>query len=287
MKSIYESSFYNAKFDEIIYEGEVEPNPCPSDEFRYINVVQVPESYKSSSFCGRDVSNPGNETDIINYPEPKCQLNVEIPPGTKVIREEAYIYCDNMKNLTLPDSLEEIQARAFYNCKYLVGPLTIPKNVKKIGDEAFARCISLTEIKIIDSPLSIGNGTFCECEKLKTVEFGKNVYEIGPYAFCKCKVLSGSLVIPSPIRNIEDYSFFECAGLTSLVLHSSIINIGNYSFKGCYSLSGEIVIDNWVTSIGDSAFYLCRGLTTLTVKGRNVERIGENAFRSCSFEGSL
>ena len=59
--------------------------------------------------------------------------------------------------------------------------MAIPASVTKIGNYAFYKCSSLTQITINSSVISIGNHVFSECSSLEQIELSssiRNLYEI-------------------------------------------------------------------------------------------------------------
>ena len=53
-----------------------------------------------------------------------------------------------LRDLVIPDDVEEIKQRAFYNCGSLRS-VTIPKSVTSVGAYAFADCVSLQNVKVL------------------------------------------------------------------------------------------------------------------------------------------
>lgn len=76
-----------------------------------------------------------------------CKLlkKVEIPKGSKlrIIRDETFNGCSSLKEIVLPETLEEIGYKAFANCTSLTH-LWIPKKVAYIHYQAFSGCKNLT-----------------------------------------------------------------------------------------------------------------------------------------------
>lgn len=102
------------------------------------------------------------------------------------------------QHLTIPSTLTSngetytvtsIGEWAFSDCDELKG-ITIPDSVTEIGNNAFLRCKSLESITIPNSVTEIGNGAFCECISLKIVDIPNSVTEIGYGAFAGCDNLA-------------------------------------------------------------------------------------------------
>jgi len=89
-----------------------------------------------------------------------------------------------------------------------------------------------------------------------------------------------SVVLPSSLISIGDYSFKNCTNVTSIVLPSSVTSIGTSAFEDCSGLT-SIILSSSLTSIGDFAFQSCSGLTSITIPSK-VTSIGTTAFSSCS-----
>ena len=152
-------------------------------------------------------------------------------------------------------------------------------DVTSIGNYAFVRCRSLTNINIPESVTSIGYGTFYDCSGLTSINIPKSVTSIGESAFAYCSGLT-SINISSSIKNIADSTFAECRSLTSIKIPESVTSIGESAFSSCSNLA-SINIPEGVTNIGESAFGWCSSLTSINIP-EGVKSIGAGAFDGCS-----
>ena len=123
-------------------------------------------------------------------------------------------YTGDQTQLTLPDSITEINQYAFYYCSSLTS-VTIPDGVTSIGEWAFSDCSSLTSVTIGSGVTSIGNGAFYDCSSLTSVTIPDSVTSIGYSAFRYCSSLT-SVTIPDSVTSIGDYAFYRCDSLTSI-----------------------------------------------------------------------
>ena len=73
--------------------------------------------------------------------------------------------CNELKSLSLPNSLIKIDDNAFTNCQKLVN-LVLPKNLTYIGHQAFSSLNSLYEVIIPLSVTYIGESAFSELQRL-------------------------------------------------------------------------------------------------------------------------
>ena len=154
---------------------------------------------------------------------------------------------------------------------------------ESIRDNAFNRCISLTDIIIPESVTSIGRYAFGYCDSLTSVIIGSSVTRIGVGAFNNCGSLT-SITIPSRVTSIGGYAFQGCHNLTSITLPYGITTIDDSTFSSCSSLT-SVTIPHSVTSIGDSAFDDCKSLTNIVLPN-NLESIGDYTFRLSDTDSS-
>ena len=83
--------------------------------------------------------------------------------------------CDkDATDIVIPNCIEDkkvsrIAYCAFMNCESLTS-VTIPDSVTNIGDNAFASCTSLTSVTIPSSVIRIGNNAFWDCSSLKKID---------------------------------------------------------------------------------------------------------------------
>ncbi|WP_134341700.1 leucine-rich repeat domain-containing protein, partial [Flavobacterium psychrophilum] len=149
---------------------------------------------------------------------------------------------------------------AFIHCNNLTS-VTIPNSVTTIGDYVFADCSGLTSVTIPNSVITINRGAFGGCSGLTSVTIPNSVTDIENGAFFSCSGLT-SVTIPNSVTTIGDESFARCSGLTSVTIPNSVTTIGDEAFADCSGLT-SVTIPNSVTTIGEDAFYNCSRLTTV------------------------
>ena len=135
-------------------------------------------------------------------------------------------YFDN-KHYTNND---ELGVGFFSKCKGLKA-ITLPGNLKSVGESAFQECSSLETINLPSGITSVGNYAFLECENLKSVTLPSGLISIGDRAFMSCISIT-SLDLPSSLTTAGEMALAGCSNLTSLTLHSGLTNIKGNNLLG-------------------------------------------------------
>lgn len=170
----------------------------------------------------------------------------------------AFWRCTQMTSVTLPSSIERIEARAFDSCLAL-SSLTIPRNVKHIGGNIVTHCNNLDTINYLADSCEIaglGGG-----KTTIKINIGNTLKYIPTGLFRNS--LIDSITLPSSVKYIGPNAFRGCSNLTSISLPSSLDSIGHHAFFGCSALT-SLTIPESVTKIGDYAFARCVNIVSLT-----------------------
>lgn len=104
-----------------------------------------------------------------------------------------------IKDVTLPDSLREIEDGAFMACKKL-SDVEIPKGVKKIGAYAFEYCYELERVVLPEKLTTLEKQSFRYCYSLRNIKLPKTLRTIKAGAFEDCGF--NRLVIPKSVKSI-------------------------------------------------------------------------------------
>lgn len=196
-----------------------------------------------------------------------CKTSV-LPNTITIIGEGAFEGIESLYQITLPASVTEIKACAFYGCSRLGensdGFVDI-SNVKKIGRNAFSKCLGLLRVELSGNIEELGFGVFSNCENLKTVVISAtNLKNLPHQTFYNCKKLD-SVTISGGLETIKQYAFANCIKLKSLTLPASITTIEASAFDGCVGLT-SLYIPSTVLEIQDYAFYGCSNDLTLLMQ---------------------
>lgn len=153
---------------------------------------------------------------------------------TKIATWAFYDARNTLTEVTLPNTVDEIEDSAFFKCSSLT-EITIPEGVTKIGTNAFYGCSQLTSITI---PSTIKNmdTAFPSNPKLSQVTLTNGIYRISSSAFKDCTGLT-EIKIPTSVYEICSDAFNGCTGLTSVTLEKGINIINRNAFKDCTNLN--------------------------------------------------
>lgn len=178
-------------------------------------------------------------------------LDVKIPDGLKSIEEGVFQYCNNLKNIMIPESVQNIDNRMNF------------------GYSAFAGCAKLENIYVDErnSKYSSEDGVLYTKGKK-----GLLYYPLGKD--------SVEFIISNTVEYINNDVFRNRVNLERIIIPDSVKSIGSYSFSGCTNLK-EIHIPNGVAAIPLRAFSGCCSLETINIPS-SVKSIGSYAFSGCS-----
>lgn len=233
--------------------------------------------------------------------------------------------CTSLKQVSLPDGLNEIWESAFENCVSLPS-LSIPETVSKIYQSAFSTCVLLKSISLSSQITNIEASTFSDCVSLTAVDIPDTVTSIGTSAFSGCSSLT-AITFSEKLNKIENQAFAGCRSLQSVTIPKSVDyisanafantfftkeNFVNYSSMTGYfgqtifdneidgmciksnkivnarnaCLKKKIIIPDGIVEVGDGAFENCLNATQL-VCPKSLRHIGNMAFYNCPYLDSV
>ena len=240
--------------------------------------------------------------------------------GTQVICNNAFLFCESLSSIAIPDSVTSIGGSAFYGCNTL-SSIVIPVSVTKMDSNPFegwnGKLTVLSPRYIYDNDVLIDNvKKVIIAFRNKDVSYTipNSVTSIGDHAFSGCESLS-SIVIPDSVTCIGGSAFEYCESLSSIVIPVSVIKMDGNPFAGwngkltvlspMYIYDNDVLIDNVkkviiafrnkdvsytipdsVTSIGDCAFVGSKSLSSIVIPD-SVTSIGDCAFVGCKSLSSI
>ena len=186
--------------------------------------------------------------------------------------------CSALEDLDWPKSpiLGRIGDEAFLDCDSLVS-VVIPEKVRYLGNYAFARCDHLKSVTIPDTVVESGNYLFAENDSLEDVrmgslmrrnmrvfvgvESGRVEYFPPEGLFSSCPSLK-IVTIPEEHKEVGVCEYENCENLQSITLPKTLKEIKDNAFKNCKNLATVIfngTKEEWkALSFGSGNYYLKR-----------------------------
>lgn len=160
----------------------------------------------------------------------------------------AFIDCDSIESVAVPDTVTRIEGDAFYGCDRL-SSITLPDGGCTLEYCSFGYCPNLKSVEIPASATATG-APFAG-SGIESAVLAEGAASVPAYMFDRCKSLS-SVSIPRGVTEIGSYAFRECGSLKTIDLPENLHVIGNYAF---YRTGlAEITMPSTISSIGTHAF---------------------------------
>lgn len=205
--------------------------------------------------------------------------------GSKLLK-----YTGTAEVVSIPDDVKEIGEEAFAGNMNLI-KVTIGSQVEKIGYRAFADCDYLRTVKIGDSVTELATAAFSNNKSLKNVSIGTGLRIIGSGVFAGCGQLSAlSVAEENPYLYYGNgilyddekkvlYAMLPGYERASLTLPDTVEKINAYAFWGNPYLE-NVVLDSRLNSIPSYAFSNCLNLKNVEIP-LPVRSIEAKAFEDC------
>ena len=226
--------------------------------------------------------------------------SIAIPEGVESIGKYAFVNCNSITNIVIPDTVTSIEKGAFegFSIKKAVIPASAIADIPwktletvvitsgEIGKKAFYGCTTLVDVIVLDAVTSIGDFAFAGCKGVSNVIIGNGVTTIGVSAFEECSNLT-SITIPDSVINISDFAFNGCFNLTITMSSENpnyrfedncLIEKANNKLMLCLNNG---VIPEGVVIIGSNAFSNRTALNSITIPN-SVTHIESSAFDECT-----
>lgn len=190
------------------------------------------------------------------------------------IKEGAFGYKYDIKEIIFPESLQIIEANAFTNCNGLT-EITIPSNVT-VGNNAFQYCTELKTLEIGEN-VTINENAFIGCSSLNEITIANGAI-IGKNAFQYCSSITN--VTFEGTATLNEFAFLGCTNLEYIKLPEGLTVIENGLFKNCSNLK-TVELPDSLKTIKPEAFMYCSLLKTINIP-YGTTSIGADAFHNCS-----
>ena len=150
-------------------------------------------------------------------------------------------------DIVIPETLEGVPVRKIadgaFTAQTSLKSITLPANLREIGDRAFGYCIGLTNVTFAGSGLvSVGECCFSNCVSLASVDFPATLAYMAPNVFALCDSLetvtfSGNAPMLDPPSRDTQLSYFGEKRWTSGTAPARAVfrvKKGTYGWKGPY-----------------------------------------------------
>ena len=201
--------------------------------------------------------------------------NCHIPYGVRIIKWNAFKDAERVKQLYIPDSVEEIEDYAFSSLN--IEFVHIPSSLKKIGDYVFNDCSNLNTVEMEDGISILGNSMFYGCKSLESITIPESIKVLPDGIFEFCTSLK-QVKLPTHLIEIGNCAFLSCSSLESIVLPSSIIGLQDNTFDDCGFSS--ITIPEGIVAISKEVFAMCKNLTAVKIPA-TLQHLETDAFEGC------
>ncbi len=223
--------------------------------------------------------------------------------GAVKVFDKLFMSEKSLTSVTLPSTLTEIGASAFYGCASLT-TITIPENVTSIGGDAFNGCTKLLEV-YNESSLTLTAGSQDNgyvayyALAVHTNVSDDSIYEKDANGFTFI-VKNGkgylfsydgtntNITLPNSFTksgvtyntyDIHSNAFMNNDVIESVTIPGNIKTIGNSAFEGCQNLK-NVVLEEGVEVINENAFYDCDALENLTLPNSLEAIYGATSYKN-------
>ncbi len=229
----------------------------------------------------------GSSYSIGSYAFYDCKLltSITIPNNVRYVSDNAFTYCTSLKKVNYIGTIDEwaqinfygADSNPLYYAKHLyindkevtevnlttatqinsyaflggsfIKSITIPNNVKSIGNNAFTNCTSLKKVNYI--------GTIDEWAQINFYSADSNPLHYAKHLYINDVEITE--VNLTTATQISSYAFLGAISIMSVKTGNSVTHIGEFAFYDCSSII-SITIGERVTIISDYAFSYCHNL---------------------------
>ena len=175
---------------------------------------------------------------------------------TGVNLQDAVLPDDALPDGAFADKLR-IYDDQYVGYDYRLQNITLPKNLRSIGGNAFANC------------------------GLRHIDLPETLESIGVNAFSGCCWLSGKVCVPPQVSALTG-TFNGCERVTEIEIQANYCVLGNSAFDGMFSLRHLQLPENWCANNSQCVFRNCRSLEGEIVIPASTTKIGLDLFVMCS-----
>lgn len=166
---------------------------------------------------------------------------ITLPAGVRTISYGAFYHCDGLKQVNLPDSVMNVEPKAFTHTlwveEFLDGEQGDDEDFLISGGVLIAYRGENTDVTVPEGVRCIAAEAFENHKEIETLSLPESLETIGEEAFKGCGSLASIQIDPeSRLRQIKDRAFRNC-NLSALQLPGGIEELGQNAFDEAVVLS--------------------------------------------------
>lgn len=209
--------------------------------------------------------------------------NLVMPESLQYIGMHAFAWTNFSGKLVLPSNIISIGEEAFLDNRFS-GDIIVPESLKKIPKGLFSLNEFSGFVELNDGVESIGASAFASNNIIGEIEIPNSVKYIGNNAFFETRI--SRVYLPSDIRYLGENAFAYTRLSGSIVIPEKIININQGLFEGC-SLLSEVILTENVVSICDRAFAYCYNLEKIVCHAIEPPSLATDAFEGLIYDNII
>ena len=239
--------------------------------------IKLPNDYKGNPYTLSNIAFENNEkikkivfsngvNEIENDVFSNCKSLIEVDlsaTNLKTISKGAFRNCINLSEITLPETIVNIDNLAFSHCFYL-NNITLPKHLEFIGKEAFNNCYSLENIVLPNTLTKIEESAFSVNKNYKEIAEIPNNKINEPY-IDYLKIDNKFYVWENEYIEISNPNLVENSSLNTVINYSNLVIEKNSNTHGCVGCYAKKIINSPNGLIvGDFVFYTTDNINYLS-----------------------
>lgn len=195
-------------------------------------------------------------------------ISIQFSSSIDIIKSKSIVYCNNLKEIIIPEGIKEIKCGAICGCA--IKELRLPNSLISIEPGSFRECDDLVRVYIGLSPCDEFFSVFASLESISVSPDNKYVCSVDGNLYSKdMKTLirhppkAAFCSIPQSVTHLGVCSFEQYMG-HELIIPDNIVSIGDVAFNYSPNIQ-EITIPKSVKEIGGGLFDGCSNLESITI----------------------
>ncbi len=217
---------YLGYFSEVIYNADDLKDEVPESKIQAIDGIKY--YVNGDDFIALS---PETKTGSLR----QNVTNVVLDERTTAIANYAFYYCEDLSDITIPNTVKSIGDRALSRCNFT--SVVIPEGVEYLGSALFNVNNNLVQVSVPNSVTTMADGVFMNCPNLKVVNLPEGMTEIPARTFNGAGI--ETFTFSENIETVGTSAFWSCTKLETIIVDSAAI------YKSLTSNSACGFILNW------------------------------------------